>query len=77
MFVETELKLPWRMSLSERGVYYYSLASGTSGWENRIELSKKFSETLSTSIRHETRQYNPDGTTQNYSRLKLLFGLDF
>ena len=77
LFLEAELKLPWRMSLSERGVYYYSFTSAQDGWENRIELSKKFTETLSTSIRHETRQYNPDGTTQDYSRLKLLFGLDF
>jgi len=77
LFLEAELKLPWRMSLSERGVYYYSFTSAKDGWENRIELSKKFTETLSTSIRHENRQYNPDGTTQDYSRLKLLFGLDF
>jgi hypothetical protein len=76
-FLETELKLPWRMSLAERGVYYYSFATTKDGWENRIELSKKFTETLSTSIRQETRQYNPDGTTQDYSRLKLLFGVDF
>ena len=76
-FLETELRLPWRMSLAQRGVYYYSFASGKDGWENRIELSKKFTETFSTSIRQETRQYNPDGKTQDYSRLKLLFGLDF
>lgn len=77
MFLEAELKLPWRMSLSERGVYYYSFSSAKDGWENHVELSKKFTETLSTSIRHEIRRYNPDGTTQDYSRLKLLFGLDF
>ena len=76
-FEEMELKLPWRMTLSQRGVYYYSIASGKDGWEDRIELSKKFTETLSTSIRHEIRRYNPDGTTQDYTRLKLLFGLDF
>ena len=76
-FLETELVLPWRMSLAQRGVYYYSFASATDGWENRIELSKKFTETLSTSIRQEIRRYNPDGTTQDYTRLKLLFGLDF
>ena len=76
-FEEMELKLPWRMSLSQRGVYYYSFVSGKDGWEDRIELSKKFTETLSTSIRHEMRRYNPDGTTQDYTRLKLLFGLDF
>jgi len=77
MFLETELKLPWRMSLSERAVYYYSFSSAKDGWENHVELSKKFTETLSTSIRHEIRRYNLDGTTQDYSRLKLLFGLDF
>ncbi len=76
-FLETELKLPWRMSLSQRGVYYYAFANGKDGWENRIELSKKFTETFSTSLRQEARQYNPDGKTQNYSRLKLLFGVDF
>jgi hypothetical protein len=77
VFMETEMVLPWRLSLTQRGVYYYSFASGTDGWENRIELSKKFTETLSTSIRHEIRRYNPDGRTQDYTRLKLLFGLDF
>jgi hypothetical protein len=76
-FEEVELKLPWRMSLSQRAVYYYSIASGTNGWENRIELSKKFTETFSTSIRHEIRRDNPDGRAPDYTRLKLLFGLDF
>jgi hypothetical protein len=76
-FVETELKLPWRMSLTERAVYYYSIASATDGWENTFELSKKFTETLSTSIRHEVRRNNPDGRAPDYTRLKLLFGLDF
>lgn len=77
LFIETELKLPWRMNLLQRGVYYYSIASGENGWEARIELSKKFTETFSTSIRHEIRRFNPDGKTQDYTRLKLLFGLDF
>jgi len=76
-FEEVELKLPWRMSVSQRAVYYYSIASGTDGWENRIELSKKFTETLSTSIRHEIRRDNPDGRAPDYTRLKLLFGVDF
>jgi len=76
-FLETELKLPWRMSLTQRGVYYYSLASHQDGWEDRIELSKKFTETLSTAIRHEIRRYDLNGTSQDYTRLKLLFGLEF
>jgi hypothetical protein len=76
-FIETELRLPWGLLLSERGVYYYSFASQDDGWENRIELTKKFTETLSAAIRHETRQGSPDGTAQDYTRLRLLLGLDF
>jgi len=76
-FLETEFKFPWRMSLTQRAVYYYSIGSATDGWESQIELSKKFTETLSTSIRHEIRRDNPDGRAPDYTRLKLLFGLDF
>jgi hypothetical protein len=76
-FVETELRLPWGMLLTDRGVYYYSFSSQKDGWENRVELTKKFTETLSTAIRHEIRRGSPDGTAQDYTRLKLLLGLDF
>jgi hypothetical protein len=76
-FVETDFKLPWRMGLTQRAVYYYSIASATDGWESSIELSKKFTETLSTAIRHEIRRDNPDGRAPDYTRLKLLFGVDF
>lgn len=77
VFVETELKLPWGLLLTDRGVYYYSFSSRGDGWENRIELTKKFTETLSTAIRHEVRRGSPDGTAQDYTRLRLLLGLDF
>jgi hypothetical protein len=76
-FVETELKLPWGLLLTDRGVYYYSISSGADGWENRVELTKKFTETLSTAIRHEFRRGSPDSKVQDYDRLKLLLGLDF
>jgi hypothetical protein len=76
-FVETELKLPWGLLLTDRGVYYYSISSRGDGWENRVELTKKFTETLSTAIRHEFRRGSPDGKAQDYDRLKLLLGLDF
>ena len=76
-FLEAEFKLPWRMYLVERGAYYLPDSAGVDGWENRVELSKKFTETLSTSIRHDVRRYNPDGKTQDYTRLRLLFGMDF
>ncbi|MES1194978.1 MAG: hypothetical protein ABUL65_03725, partial [Opitutus sp.] len=77
VFVEMELKLPWGLLLTDRGVYYYSISSARDGWENRAELSKKFTETFSTAIRHEIRRGSPDGTAQDYTRLRLLLGLDF
>jgi hypothetical protein len=75
-FEEVDLTLPWRMKVTQRGIWYPS-ADEADGWENRIELIKKLTETLSTSLRHEIRRNNPDGSAQDYTRLKLLFGLDF
>jgi hypothetical protein len=75
-FEEAEVTLPWRITISQRGVYY-PVDEQVDGWENRLELNKKLTETLSTSVRHEIRRNNPDGSAQDYTRLKLLFGLDF
>lgn len=75
-FEEAELTMPWRITVSQRGVWY-PVRAVKDGWENRFEVNKKLTETLSTSIRHEIRRNNPDGTSQDYTRLKLLFGLDF
>lgn len=75
-FEELELTLPWRITMSQRGVWY-PVRNQRDGWENRFEILKKLTETLSTSVRHEIRRHNPDGTAQDYDRLKLLFGLDF
>ena len=75
-FEEVEWALPWRMALTQRGVWY-PVSERDDGWENKVELNKKLTETLSTSLRHEIRRNNPDGSAQDYTRLKLLFGLDF
>lgn len=76
VFEEVELKLPWQMGISQRAAYY-PVGGTVDGWENRIELNKKLTETLSTALRHEIRRNNPDGSAQDYTRLRLLFGLDF
>ena len=76
VFEEVELTLPWRITISQRGVWY-PVRNQRDGYENRFEVNKKLTETLSTSVRHEVRRHNPDGTAQDYERLKLLFGLDF
>jgi hypothetical protein len=75
-FEEFDLTLPWRITLTQRGVWY-PVRNQQDGWENRFEVIKKLTETLSTSVRHEIRRNYPDGTAQDYTRLKLLFGLDF
>jgi hypothetical protein len=75
-FQESDFALPWRISISQRGVWY-PVKDEVDGWENRVELNKKLSETLSASLRHEIRRNNPDGTAQDYTRLKVMLGLDF
>jgi hypothetical protein len=75
LFDETELALPWRMTLTQRGVWYPE-SIGNNGWEDQIELNKKLTETLSVAVRHELRRNNPDGVN-DYTRLKLMLGLDF
>jgi hypothetical protein len=75
-FEEIELRLPWQMGFTQRGVWYPA-QNQSQGWENRAELNKKLTETLSTSIRHEIRRDNPDGNAQDFTRMKLLLGLDF
>ena len=77
LFVELDWKLPWRMTLTERGVWYYSIASQRDGWENKLELDKKLTETFTIGIRHETRSNSPDIHVQDYTLLKLLMGVDF
>lgn len=77
VFFETELTLPWRMAFTQRGIWYYPLRQDEDGWENRMDLNKKLTETLSVAIRHEIRRNNPDERVSDYTRLKLLLGLDF
>ena len=77
LFAEADWKLPWRMTLTERGVWYYSIATGRDGWENKVELDKKLTETFTIGVRHETRHNNPDVRVQDYTLLKLLMGIDF
>jgi hypothetical protein len=76
-FVEVEAKLPWRIVVTDRGVWYYSIADQSQGWENRFEINKKLTETLTMGLRQETRHNNPDVRSADYRRLRVLFGFDF
>lgn len=76
-FFEADLKLPWRMTLSDRSVYYYAFSTGKDGFENKIELDKKFTETLSVGLRYEVRYNNPDVRSADYNLLRLVIGFEF
>jgi len=75
VFAETEWKLPWQITLSDRGILYFS--SSDPGWENRFQIDKKLTETLSIGMSHELRYNNPDVRVSDYSKLKVMLGLDF
>lgn len=77
LFAEFEAKLPWRITLTNRGVWYYSISDQTDGWENRFEINQKLTETLSIGVRHEVRRNNPDVRSADYERLRVLLGVDF
>lgn len=77
LFLEADLRLPWRISISDRAVYYYALSTGNTGWEHQLEVTKKLTETLSLGLRYESRYNDPDVRTEDYSMMKLLLGLDF
>lgn len=76
-FLEAELKLPWNMKLTERGIRYFSLSGGSGGWENQFELSKKFTENLVVALKHDIRRNEPDWRLEDYSSWRILLGLDF
>ncbi len=77
LFLETDVKLPWRIIVTERAVYYYSFETGGDGWEHQFEVTKKLTDTLSLGLRHEVRYNDPDVRTSDYSLLRLLLGFDF
>jgi hypothetical protein len=77
VFLEADIKFPWRIVVTERAVYYYSFATGGDGWEHQFEVTKKLTDTLSLGLRHEVRYNAPDVRTTDYSLLRLLLGFDF
>jgi hypothetical protein len=76
-FAEAEFHLPWRITMTDRSVWYYAFATGKTGWENKFDVNKKFTETFSLGVRYEVRRKEPDVSVQNYSLLHLMLGLDF
>lgn len=76
-FVEAEFQLPWSVQLREFGQLYAYRGDAGLGWDNTIEFSKKLTDALSLSLRHEYRSNRPSLKGSDYSKLKLLLGFDY
>ena len=76
-FIEAEVRLPWKANLTERGIRYFSIAGGETGWESQFELNKKLTETLVLALHYDVRHRNPDIRVQDYAAWRLLLGFDF
>ncbi|MDR0902722.1 MAG: DUF481 domain-containing protein [Opitutaceae bacterium] len=78
VFGEASLTLPWRITVTERGTWYFmGDGSSTTGWQNAFELTKKLSNALSFGIRHEIRRDNPDPRVADYETTRFLLGFNF
>jgi hypothetical protein len=78
LFSEASMELPWRVSITERGTWYFiGNGSTTTGWQNTFELTKKLSNALSFSVRHELRRDNPDPRVADYENTRFLLGFNF
>lgn len=78
LFSEVEFELPWRISVVDRYIWFTSLFGGSEqGWENWLEVNKKFSDALSLGLRQEARRNNPDTRVEDFSLWRVLIGLDF
>lgn len=78
LFGEASLQLPWRITVTERGAWYFAVAGDSDpGWQNEFELTKKLSDALSFSFRYEVRFNNPDPRVTDYERARFLLGFNF
>lgn len=78
LFGEASLQLPWRITVTERGAWYFTVDdSYSTGWQNEFELTKKLSDALSFSFRYEVRFNNPDPRVTDYERARFLLGFNF
>jgi hypothetical protein len=77
IFLEADWDLPWATHLRNRTQAVHYPRFDQSGFVNELELTKKVTESLSLSVRHEYRQVSPDPRLESYRRLRLLLGYSF
>jgi hypothetical protein len=78
LFTDVSFALPWRITITGRGVYYFSISGGTdAGWEGSFEFSKKLTDSFTVGFRFEVRKSNPDPRMTDFQRTRFLLGYDF
>lgn len=77
IFLEAEFKLPWKLTLRERGQVYHFKGSDEPSWENDLELSKQLTESMVLGLRHEYFKNRPTLRESDYSKLRVFIGYDF
>lgn len=75
--LEHLLTLRGGFEVKQQGRVYWIYQRGNFAWENRLELSKRVSEHLLLTLRHEYRQKFPLRDANPLDRLRLLFGLEY
>ncbi|MBK8858237.1 MAG: DUF481 domain-containing protein [Opitutaceae bacterium] len=77
LLLENDLQLPWRFEFKQRAEMFHLRASGTIGWENRFDLTRRLTPHLFITLRHEYRRDYPVVSANRIDRLRLLFGAEF
>jgi hypothetical protein len=77
LFGEAEWLLPFSIRLRNLLQFVHYPRFDQSGVTNELELTKKLTDSLSLSLRHEYRHVTPDPRIESYRRLRLLIGYDF
>jgi len=75
--LEHRLDLRGGFEFKQQGRVYWIYQNGDFTWENRLELSKRVSEHLLLTLRHEYRQKFPLRDANPLDRLRLLFGVEY
>ncbi|HRE80411.1 MAG TPA: DUF481 domain-containing protein [Opitutaceae bacterium] len=76
VMIENEVTLPFGFEFKQTGQVYYNRDTDAPGWENRMDLTKRFGEYLHLTLRHEYRRDYPAVNSNPIDRIRLLFGVN-
>lgn len=72
---ENTATLPWGLELKQEGQIYYGGTNDELGWENQMDLTKRFNDKVYLTLRHEYRKDYPLLNVNAIDRIRLILGL--